>query len=82
MPPPTVPGIHDRNSKPLKWFLKAKLDPSNENIDNEVKSDVTHFLSQLYNETTEIKIFKNLQAYIVYNKDELSEKYKDKVIDI
>lgn len=66
----------------FEQFLKAKLDPSNENIDNEVKSDVTHFLSQLYNETTEIKIFKNLQAYIVYNKDELSEKYKDKVIDI
>ena len=26
MPPPIVPGIHDRNSKPLKLFLKAKLD--------------------------------------------------------
>ena len=26
MPPPTEPGIHDRNSNPLKWFLRAKLD--------------------------------------------------------
>ena len=24
MPPPTDPGIHDKNSKPLKWFLQAK----------------------------------------------------------
>ena len=61
-------------------FLSEKL--KSDTLDQETQTDIIHFLAQLYSDNTMIKIFKNLQGYIVYNKNELLEKYKDKVVDI
>ena len=69
--------------KTFEQYLSSKLNPENkEKLDPEYLSVITHFLSQLYHDNTEIKIFKNLQGYIVYNKNELLDKYKDQVMDI
>ena len=47
--------------KTFEQYLSEKINPSNNEINDETKLTIINFLSQLYDNDTEVKIFKKIK---------------------